>query len=622
MNNADSEKPAPSEGLTIEHYASARRLPVKFLRQLGVEQIYIGGVPALKMPYLDAQSAEASVRFRHSLNSDERRFSWRKGSKPCLYGLSKLDMARDAGHISIVEGESDCHTLWFHNIPALGVPGAKTWKEQWAACLDGIANIYVVIEPDKGGEAMLAWVQKSAIRDRVRIVKLDGAKDPSELYLNEPARFVERWNAAIADSRPWQEVTGDETLAATKAAWEQCRELAAEEDILGQFAEAMKQRGATGIGRIGKILYLTVTSRLLDRIVSAGLKGPSSCGKSFAVESVLAFFPKDAFYELTAVSDKALAYSEEPLSNRIVVLYEARALDNDWAAYFIRSLLSEGRIVYETVEKTADGLRSRRIERPGPTGLITTTTAVNLHPENETRYLTLQVNDSPGQTQRIIQAQARKFSGKTEANPQNDAALFARWHALQQFLKGAEHRVVIPFADVIAPLIPPVAVRLRRDFPTVMSLVQAHALLHQASRKRDSEGRIIATLVDYAVVRELERGFMAEAAEQSVPKTVRETVTAVEEVLHGKHLNLSGATIREIADRLGIDRSAAHRRVRESIARGFLTSAEQAKQGKITHVVLGDPLPEDTTLLPSVKQVRDRLQEATSSEADGSEVNE
>src|SRR5206468_1582008 len=108
---------------------------------------------------------------------------------------------------------------------------------------------------------------------------------------------------------------------------------------------------------------------------------------SFLVETVTSFFPADAFYELTAMSEHALAYGTEPLSHRFLILYEAAGLEGDFATYLVRSLLSEGRLRYETVEKTANGLEPRLIEREGPTGLITTTTKVALHPENETRLL-------------------------------------------------------------------------------------------------------------------------------------------------------------------------------------------------------------------------------------------
>ena len=42
----------------------------------------------------------------------------------------------------------------------------------------------------------------------------------------------------------------------------------------------------------------------------------------------------------------------------------------EFASYLVRSLLSEGRIVYELVERQSSGLVPRRIEKEGPTGLI------------------------------------------------------------------------------------------------------------------------------------------------------------------------------------------------------------------------------------------------------------
>ena len=104
------------------------------------------------------------------------------------------------------------------------------------------------------------------------------------------------------------------------------------------------------------------------------------------------------------MSERALAYSDEPLKHRILVIYEAAGMDSEFGSYLIRSLLSEGRLRYETVEKTKEGLVSKVIEREGPTGLITTTTALRLHPENETRMLSLTVTDTPEQTQGCLRS--------------------------------------------------------------------------------------------------------------------------------------------------------------------------------------------------------------------------
>ena len=79
----------------------------------------------------------------------------------------------------------------------------------------------------------------------------------------------------------------------------------------------------------------------------------------------------------------------EPLSHRLLVIYETAGLPADFASYLVRSLLSEGRLRYETVIKSRDGPCPQVIEREGPTSLIVTTTALRLHPENETRLFSL-----------------------------------------------------------------------------------------------------------------------------------------------------------------------------------------------------------------------------------------
>jgi hypothetical protein len=312
------------------------------------------------------------------------------------------------------------------------------------------------------------------------------------------------------------------------------------------------------------------------------------------VERVLSFFPESAYYALTAMSDRTLAYSEEPIEHRFLVIYEAVGMSVEFATYLMRSLLSEGRVRYETVEKTSGGIKPRLIEREGPTGLIVTTTAVKLHPENETRLLSLTVTDTQDQTRAVMAALAKEAD---EAGLNSEA-----WHALQTWLEGAEHRVTIPYAKQLAELIPPVAVRLRRDFGAVLNLIRAHALLHQAGRERDAEGRIVATVEgDYAAVRELVAELVSEGIEATVPATVRETVEAV------KRLRQDSArepvTVTGLARELRLDRSAVSRRVRNAKDRGYLRDLEE-NQRKPSRLVPGDDLPAALQILPKPEEVR------------------
>ncbi len=126
----------------------------------------------------------------------------------------------------------------------------------------------------------------------------------------------------------------------------------------------------------------------------------------------------------------------------------------------------------------------------------------------------------------------------------------APWHALQAWLDTAEHRVSIPFAALLAQNIPPVSVRLRRDFGAILNLIRTHAILQQQNRDRDDQGRIVATEKDYLVVRELVADLITDGVGATVSATIRETVGCVHDLASEE-----GASVLAVAERLRLDRS-------------------------------------------------------------------
>jgi hypothetical protein len=235
------------EGLracTLEAYAEAKGLPLDFLRSLGLADARYADGPAVRMPYVDSDGHEQAVRYRISLDGEDK-FRWKKRSKLCLYGLTRLRSARDRGYVVLVEGESFTQTLWHHGFPALGIPGANNWKDDRDAPeLDGISTVYVVIEPDKGGQTVLNWLKASlltggrkrprsddgpseitlervetlsgAVVDmwheepvqpadppplpKVNLLSFPDAKDVSDLYLQNPDSFADRFEGALRNA--------------------------------------------------------------------------------------------------------------------------------------------------------------------------------------------------------------------------------------------------------------------------------------------------------------------------------------------------------------------------------------------------------------------------------------
>jgi hypothetical protein len=158
---------------------------------------------------------------------------------------------------------------------------------------------------------------------------------------------------------------------------------------------------------------------------------------------------------------------------------------------------------------------------------------------------------------------------------------------------------VVPFAKDLARLVPPVAVRLRRDFKTVLTLIRAHALLHQATRRKDTSGSVIATVDDYAAVRDLVADLVAAGVEATVRPEVRETVGAVSYLIAAGESEVRQADLRS---RLKLDKSAISRRVADALDRGYLRNLEDRK-GRPARLVPGDALPEELEVLPSPERL-------------------
>ncbi len=161
---------------TLEGYAKAKRLPVEYLKKLGLRDAKYQGSQALRIPYYSPDGSETAVRFRLALEKSgegDLRFKWRGGSKTSLYGLERLEEVRKARYVVLVEGESDAQTLWLHGIPALGIPGADTWKPQWADYLESVEKVYAVVEPDGGGETLKRKLSATPnLPERLYLVRL------------------------------------------------------------------------------------------------------------------------------------------------------------------------------------------------------------------------------------------------------------------------------------------------------------------------------------------------------------------------------------------------------------------------------------------------------------------
>ena len=210
--------------ITVELLAVDKGLPTRWLRELGVNEITEGkhagnvrityrlldGTPALRQRIRRTLKASARIKIGTGKDGKDRTIpgsSWegaRDGPAPVPYGLWREDNRLDDDRpLCIVEGESDCWTLWFHGFKALGIPGASMLKTLELEHVAGATEIVVVAEADKAG-ARFPKTLKSRLDElewdgNLRIIEMTpDAKDPNALYQRGVDDFMLAWHRLLA----------------------------------------------------------------------------------------------------------------------------------------------------------------------------------------------------------------------------------------------------------------------------------------------------------------------------------------------------------------------------------------------------------------------------------------
>ena len=150
-------------GCRLQDLADAKGLPADLLIAQGWSDMHYCSRPAVRIPYRDTRGEETSVRIRVGLNHDGERFRWKTGDKPCLYGFHELATYDRSVALYLVEGETDVETMRLQGHQALGVPGANTWRPEWAEYIEDFQTIYLVAEPDAGGAALTKCLAESSL---------------------------------------------------------------------------------------------------------------------------------------------------------------------------------------------------------------------------------------------------------------------------------------------------------------------------------------------------------------------------------------------------------------------------------------------------------------------------
>jgi hypothetical protein len=285
------------------------------------------------------------------------------------------------------------------------------------------------------------------------------------------------------------------TRAELKEAEREARRLLRSPRLFNEFLRAMRKAGLVGEEQNALVLLIVVVSRILARPLNVFVKGHSSSGKNWLVTRILRLVPKSAVAEITSASDKAWNYSRSDFRHRVVYLQE----QNEAAGTIdpIRLLISESKLVRIVTEYENGQRVTKKYVAHGPVAAISTTTKNRLQIDDETRHLSIWVDESRDQTRQIVKSYTKQGARLSRKE-------MSAWHMVHLLLaKRAETKVVFPnwFEEEIADRLFVDDLRVRRYYPVFIEACRTICLIRsfQPDRQLSKHGELEVEFSDFAI---------------------------------------------------------------------------------------------------------------------------
>jgi hypothetical protein len=356
--------------------------------------------------------------------------------------------------------------------------------------------------------------------------------------------------------------------SAKKDLTEKALELLKSPELFSRHSQALKTLGVVGEERNSNILFIDGISRLLDYPLNVFAKGRSSAGKNHVCKGVLKLFPKDAVIELTSSSLRAWNYAGQDFRHRIIYVQEKN--DESGTIHPARLLISEGKLtrivtVYENGQRKA-----KKFVTKGPITCISTTTRNQVEIDDETRHISIWIDESEEQTRRIIKAHATEHP----ALPLFDLEVWREAHRVLE-ARAFQSRVLLPgWFQILGDEVYAGDLRVRRYFPAFTTACKAVALLRSFQKshgwKEVSSQDITIDFADFWITRILFEPVFVESIHRGTDEALA-TRFAVERLVRRR----GGRPVPALAlmKGLSISRDAAYARIRQAAHQGTIFRA-------------------------------------------------
>ncbi len=159
------------------------------------------------------------------------------------------------------------------------------------------------------------------------------------------------------------------------------------------------------------LLYLVMTSRLMDNPLHSILISRSGAGKSLLVDVTEELCPPEGLVSISDLSAQALYYfGIDELKHKFIVIGEKEG--SEGADYPLRELITKKAITKAIPMKDSvtGQIKTVSIKVEGPISFVETTTSGEINPENLNRCFVIGIDESEDQTRLIHDLQRKNYT--------------------------------------------------------------------------------------------------------------------------------------------------------------------------------------------------------------------
>jgi hypothetical protein len=313
--------------------------------------------------------------------------------------------------------------------------------------------------------------------------------------------------------------------------------------------------------------------------------------------------PKGRVRELSSVSERAWNYLKDHFRHWVVYIQE-RSNESGGTVHPMRLLISEQKLV-RLITQWVDGKRvTKKYVANGPVAAISTTTKAGLEIDDETRHVSIFVDESPEQTRRIVRAYARQDRTLSEAELQT-------WQMVHRVIEErADLKIIFPeWYDQVAANVFVDDVIVRRYFPAFVEACRTVSLIRsfQCYPELPESGTITVSFADFAIAALIFDGIFVESLHRKEGSAL-ETRRAIQKACARRNGNPVGAE--DLARELEISLDRAYTRLREAEKAGVILRANPPeKDNRKFYRAAPRPrfIPDPEKLFEEVKDVGDRV---------------